>query len=624
MIALLLVAALAGPAPAFEGSESREPCAVVDPVRRPFFGDLHVHTGYSLDAATQGVRTRPDDAYRFARGETIGLPPYDQAGEPLRTLRLRRPLDFAAVTDHAELFGERKICDTPGLPGYDSFVCRVYRRWPRLAFFFMNARSTRDVHLGRYRFCGPGGVDCLDAARGPWVHIQEAAEAHYDRTAACRFTTFVGYEWTGSISTKNLHRNVIFRTAAVPSLPASYFEASSAEALWKALHAGCADGVPGCDVLTIPHNSNLSAGLMFRAEQEDGTPVDGDWARTRQRLEPLVEVMQHKGDSECLPGTGVTDEQCAFEKLPYDSFGGKFTSFMYEAPTPVSFVRDALKRGLALGRRLGTNPFKYGLIAGTDTHIAAAGYTDERKHPGHGGAGTTAGGELPPGLSDDAEFNPGGLAVLWAEENSRDALFAAMRRREAYGTSGPRMTVRFFGGWGYPDTLCGAPDLAARGYAGGVPMGSDLPPRDGAAAPTFAVTALRDPDEEGAPLERLQIVKGWLGSDGEPQERVWDIAGGATTGAVLDLRTCAVGYGGSAALCSIWRDPEFDPAVPAFWYVRVLQVPTCRWTQWACNARGVDCARPEAVGEGLAPCCDPALPRTLQERAWTSPIWYAP
>ena len=197
MIALLLVAALAGPAPAFERSEVREPCAVVDPVRRPFFGDLHVHTGYSLDAATQGVRTRPDDAYRFARGETIGLPPYDQAGEPLRTLRLRRPLDFAAVTDHAELFGEREICDTPGLPGYDSFVCRVYRRWPRLAFFFMNARSTRDVHLGRYRFCGPGGADCLDAARGPWGHIQEAAEAHYDRTAACRFTTFVGYEWTG-------------------------------------------------------------------------------------------------------------------------------------------------------------------------------------------------------------------------------------------------------------------------------------------------------------------------------------------------------------------------------------------------------------------------------------------
>jgi hypothetical protein len=624
MIALVLAVALAAPTPAFERTESREPCATADPLRRPFFGDLHVHTGYSLDAATQGVRTRPDDAYRFARGEPIGLPPYDRDGVPLRTLRLRRPLDFAAVTDHAELFGERRICDTPGLPGHDAFVCRVYRRWPRLAFFFMNGRSTRDVRLGRYGFCGRAGAQCLDAARAPWGDIQEAAEAHYDRTAACRFTTFVGYEWTGSISAKNLHRNVIFRTAAVPELPASYFEASSPEALWQALRAGCVHGVPGCDVLTIPHNSNLSGGLMFQTAREDGAPVDGDWARTRQQMEPLVEVMQHKGDSECIPGAGVTDEQCAFEKLSYDSFGGKFTSFMYEAPTAVSFVRDALKRGLALGRRLGANPFKYGLVASTDTHIAAAGYTDERAHPGHGGAGAPAAGELPPGLPDDAEFNPGGLAVLWAEENSRDSLFAAMRRREAYGTSGPRMTVRFFGGWDYPESLCTAPDLAARGYAGGVPMGSDLPVRGAATAPVFVVSALRDPDEEGAPLQRIQIVKGWLGPDGEPREHVWDVAGDASATADVDLRTCAVGDAGGAALCTVWRDPEFDPAVPAFWYARVLQVPTCRWTQWACNARGVDCARPETVGEGLAPCCDPAVPRTIQERAWTSPIWYAP
>ncbi len=623
MIAVLLAAALSA-APPVERAEPRAPCAAVDPLRRPFFGDLHVHTGLSLDASTQGVRTRPDDAYRFARGEPIGLPPYDANGAALRTLRLRRPLDFAAVTDHAELFGERTICDTPGLAGYDTYVCRIYRRWPRLAFFFMNGRSTRDVGLGRYRFCGPAGAACLDAARTPWREIQEAAETHYDRSAACRFTTFVGYEWTGSISAKNLHRNVLFRTAAVPPLPASYFEASSPEALWQALRVGCAQGVPGCDVLTIPHNSNLSGGLMFQAAREDGAPADGHWAETRQHLEPLVEVMQHKGDSECIPGAGVTDEQCAFEKLPYDSFGGKFSRFMYEAPTASNFVRDALKQGLALGRRLGANPFKYGIVASTDTHLAAAGFTDERAHPGHGGAGATAVGELPPGLPDDAEFNPGGLAVLWAEENSRDALFAAMRRREAYGTSGPRLTVRFFGGWDYPASLCAASDLAARGYAGGVPMGGDLPARGTSAAPVFVVSALRDPDEEGAPLQRLQVVKGWLGPDGEPEERVWDVAGDPAAGSGVDLRTCAVGDGGAAALCTVWRDPDFDPAVPAFWYVRALQVPTCRWTQWACNARGVECARPETVGAGLAPCCDPETPRTIQERAWTSPIWYTP
>lgn len=625
MIALLLAMVVAAaPPPSFERTEARAPCGAADPVRRPFFGDLHVHTSYSLDASTQGVRTRPDDAYRFARGEPIGIPPYDEAGAPLRTLRLRRPLDFAAVTDHAELLGERAICDDPALPGHDAMVCRIYRRWPRLAFFFMNSRSTRDVALGRYRFCGPAGATCLAAARTVWNDIQRAADAHYDRSAACRFTTFVGYEWTGAPDGKNLHRNVIFRTAAVPALPASYVEATSPEALWRALRDGCAGSIAGCEAIAIPHNSNLSGGLMFEAAGEHGAPVDAAWARTRQALEPLVEIMQHKGDSECIPGAGVTDEQCAFEKLRYDSFGGKFSRFMYHPPAASNFVRDGLKRGLALGRRLGTNPFQYGVVASTDTHLAAAGFTDERAHPGHGGAGASAAGGLPIGLPDDAEFNPGGLAVLWAEENSRDALFAAMRRREAYGTSGPRLVVRFFGGWAYPPSLCDAPDLAARGYAGGVPMGGALPPRGAADAPVFVASALRDPDEEGAPLERLQIVKGWIAGDGEARERVWDVGGDAAVGRDVDLRTCAASPAGEAALCAVWRDPEFDPAVPAFWYARVLQVPTCRWTQWACNARGVDCARPETVAPGLAACCDPALPRTIQERAWTSPIWYTP
>ncbi len=624
MIAVLLAAALAAPPPAFPRTETRERCADSAPLRRPFFGDLHVHTGYSLDASTQGVRSRPDDAYRFAKGEPLGIPPYDAAGTPLRTLRLRRPLDFAAVTDHAELFGERTICETGGLPGHDSMICRLYRRWPRLAFYLMNGRVSRDVALGRYRFCGPRGAACLEAARTPWRDVQVAAETHYDRSAACRFTTFVGYEWTAAPDTKNLHRNVLFRGGAVPELPTSYLEATSPDALWRALHAGCLDTKSGCDVLTIPHNSNLSGGLMFQPVREDGTPADAGWARTRQELEPLVEIMQHKGDSECIPGAGVTDEQCGFEKLPYDRFGGKYLASMRHAPEQSNFIRDALKRGLALERRLGVDPFKYGLVGSTDTHLGAAGFVDERTHPGHGGAGALAPSELPPGLPDDVEFNPGGLAVLWAEENSRDALFAAMRRREAYGTSGPRMVVRFFGGWDYAAGLCEAPDLPAQGYAGGVPMGADLPPRGAARAPVFVVSALRDPDAEGGPLQRIQIIKGWLGADGQPQERVWDVAGNASDGDGVDLTTCTPQGGGAGSLCTVWSDPEFDPTVPAFWYVRVLQTPTCRWTQWACIAHKVDCTRPDTVGEGLAPCCNPAVPRTIQERAWTSPIWYAP
>jgi Protein of unknown function (DUF3604) len=623
VIAVLLAAALATPAPVAR-SEARARCAVSDPLRRPFFGDLHVHTGYSLDASTQGVRSRPDDAYRFAKGEPLGIPPYDDSGAPLRTLRLHRPLDFAVVTDHAELFGERAICDTAGLPGHESMICRLYRRWPRLAFYLMNGRASRDVALGRYGFCGPQGRSCLAAARTPWRDVQEAAEAHYDRTPACRFTTFVGYEWTGAPDTKNLHRNVIFHGSTVPELPVSYIEATSPDALWRALHDVCLDTGSGCDALTIPHNSNLSGGLMFEPVREDGKPADAEWARTRQALEPLVEIMQHKGDSECIPGAGVSDEQCSFEKLPYDRFGGKYLASMRHAPEQSNFIRDALKRGLVLQRQLGVDPFKYGLVGSTDTHLGAAGFVDERTHPGHGGAGAPAPSGLPPGLPDDAEFNPGGLAVLWAEENSRDALFAAMRRREAYGTSGPRVVVRFFGGWDYPPDLCDEVDLAARGYAGGVPMGGDLPPRSTAGAPVFVVSALRDPDEEGAPLQRIQIIKGWLGADGKTHEHVWDVAGDTSEGGGVDAATCTQRGGGAPSLCAVWRDPEFDAAQPAFWYARVLQEPTCRWTQWACIAHHVDCTRPETVGEGLAPCCDPALPRTIQERAWASPIWYVP
>jgi hypothetical protein len=631
VVLLLTLATLAaaedrGESPPLGRTERRERCDHYDPLRRPFFGDLHVHTAFSLDASTQGTRNRPRDAYRFARGEALGLQPYDDAGKPLRTLRLSRPLDFAAVTDHAEFFGELNICETPGLPGHDAPTCMIYRRWPRLAYFLINGRASGNAaSIERFRFCGEQAADCLAAARTPWQEMQEAAEGAYDRTSACRFTSFVGYEWTAAPDSNNLHRNVIFRNDAVPRLPISYLDEPSAAALWKRLDSECTRGVAGCEYVVVPHNSNLSGGLMFQTTQEDGSPIDASYAEARAAAEPLAEVMQHKGDSECQVAGTSRDELCGFEKLPYDNFGGKYSRWLSRPPQGSNYLRHALGQGLLLEEKIGRNPFKLGFVASTDTHLGTPGAVEEREHPGHGGAGAPASDALPIGLSDDVEFNPGGLAVLWAEENSRDALFAAMRRREAYGTSGPRITVRFFGGFALPETLCAEADFAARGYADGVPMGGDLPAAASGSAPRFAVRALRDPGtahSPGTPLQRIQIVKGWLDGE-EVREKVYDVAGNASAGGV-DAATCTPTGGGADELCTVWTDPDFDSAARAFYYARVLETPTCRWSTYACNAAGVRCGEGAAVKPGFEGCCDERYPKTIQERAWTSPIWYAP
>ncbi len=610
----------------FARTEDREPCARFDPLRQPHFGDLHVHTAFSQDASTQGTRAQPRDAYRFARGEALGIQPFDANAKALRSVQLSRPLDFAAVTDHAEQIGEVHLCSTPGAPGHDSLVCQVYRRAPRVAFFLMNARYSAGG--SRWGWCGAGGEQCLAAARTVWQEIRDAAEGAYDRSAACRFTSFVGYEWTAGVDTgKNLHRNVIFRNDVVPDVPITVMETGpTAKDLWDRLQRDCIDGRPGCHVLTIPHNSNLDAGLMFQSATEIGTPIGRAEAQRRARWEPLVEVMQHKGDSECLLAGDTTDEACGFEKLPYDNFGGRYAFVGADPPKRSQFVREALKRGLQLEAELGANPFRYGIIASTDTHLGTPGLVSEQGFPGHGGAGDPSGSELPPGLPDAPEFGPGGLAVLWSEENSRDSLFAAMERREAYGTSGPRLVVRFFGGWDYADAMCQAHDFAAQGYAAGVPMGGDLAePPAANAAPRFAVMALRDVgvrDEPHALLQRVQIVKGWQ-EGGALREQIVDVAGGPNAGGV-DPSTCALRAGGNEQLCAVWSDPDFEPSQRAFYYARVLENPSCRWSQYVCIANHVDCAEPETIGEGLEGCCAAEHQPTQQERAWTSPIWYTP
>jgi hypothetical protein len=610
-------------AAAFPRTEVRAPCTRFDPLRQPLFGDTHVHTALSFDAAGQGTRNGPRDAYRFARGEPLGIQPYDEDGRPRRTVRLRRPLDFAVVTDHAELLGETRICAQPGLPGHDSIVCRVDRRWPWLAYMLVNGAMMDRRDPTRYHFCGPDGALCRAAARGPWEEIQAAAEDFYDRSADCRFTTFVGYEWSGGPDSKMIHRNVVFRNATVPPEPANYIDDHTPQRLWQRLRSECLEAGNGCDVLAIPHNPNLSGGLLFRTQDDAGVPLGRAEAELRASLEVLLEVAQHKGDSECR--ASPTDPLCDFEKLPFATMRESALPWTWSTPPAGSFAREALGAGLEQARRLGVNPFRLGLIASTDTHLGTPGLVDEDRFVGHAAGRVTSRTEVPP-LPDAWWFNPGGLAGVWAEENARDAIFDAMRRREAWGTSGPRIVVRFFGGFDLPDGMCAAPDFAARGYAHGVPMGGTLgaaPAPD--AAPRFAVWAQRDPgtaDAPGTPLQRVQIVKEWLDAAGHAQERVFEAAGDAASTASVDLATCRPRGAGADQLCATWRDPSFDPNTYALYYARVVENPSCRWTQWTCLEHHVDCAT--GAPAGLEACCDARVPRTIQERAWTSPIWFEP
>lgn len=625
-LVVLLIATLSTLSAAWaQGTDGeRTPCEHHQALRQPFFGDLHVHTRYSLDASTQGTRTSPAEAYRFARGERIGIQPWDESGQPARSLQLRRPLDFAMVSDHAELLGEVNMCANPEVPGYSSWQCRIYRSWPRGAYYLFNYMAAmRASHLG---MCGEDGERCLAAALAPWQEMQDAAERHYDRSGDCAFTTFVGYEWTGvqADSGGNLHRNIVFGNASVPELPVSYIDAPGETLLWDALDTGCIDAANGCDALVIPHNANLSAGHMFSDRLADGSPVDVAYALRRQRMEPLAEIMQHKGASECFFAPDITrDELCAFEQLPQDNIAG----FGNPPTASTGFLRETWRQGLVQEALHGANPFRFGVIASTDTHLGTPGAVEEDRFLGHGGAGVPALKSVPPGLPDKLEYNPGGLAVLWAEENSRAALFSAMRRREAYATSGPRIITRLFAGWNLDSELCAAPDQLERAYASAVPMGSKLGPAPPGGALRLLVAAEQDAgtvDSPGMPLQKIQVIKGWLDEAGETREQVVDVVGDPVSRGSVDLATCATAGSGHARLCAVWEDPDFDPGQRAFYYTRVVENPGCRWSQRQCLAGGVDCSRPETIGKGFEGCCAAEHRPLVQERAWTSPVWYQP
>ncbi len=619
------------------------PCTDRQPLRRAFFGDLHVHTALSSDAWNYDVAVRPADAYRYAFGEPIGLPPNDPSGRPTRVMRIDRPLDFAAVTDHAEFLGEQSLCSSPESESYESEGCKAIRASTvpadsPLARVIMNPWPRRDPDV-----CGEDGALCDRELRSAWQETIDAAETWNDTSPACERTTFVAYEYSSFRLGSNLHRNVIFRSNVVPMRPISFIDAPRAWQLWGLLEEVCLDAGAGCEALAIPHNSNISNGRMFDVDYVGTSGLDGQAARARQRIriEPVVEIMQHKGDSECRNGLsrilGAADELCDFEKFedltflrlgddpPGECWDGPFADWIpHLGPDCLShrsYARYALVEGLAEEVRIGVNPFKFGLIASTDTHNGLAGGAEERSWPGHLGM---ADGPLErrlsaePGVMGNSANGPGGLVGVWAEENSRDAIFDALRRREVFGTSGPRIQPRFFGSWSAPADLCDEPALLARADDGGVPMGADLPPRRGDGGPVFVAFAARDPGTPSAPgglLQRIQVIKGWVDDAGGLHQQVVDVAGGPNDASV-DPNTCEPRGAGADFLCGVWSDPDFDASRRAVYYARVVENPSCRYSAWQCL--GLE------GGGRPAGCDDPFMAPIQQERAWTSPIWYTP
>jgi hypothetical protein len=638
LLALLATGVGAAPPP-WQRTETRQPCTQFDLFRAPYFGDLHIHTRFSADAYIYGTRVAPNDAYAFARGGTIPLADDNQA--QTRSTRLDRPLDFAAVTDHSEWYGEVRLCDTPGSLVYDMEQCQILRQMASPEG--QSSITTRWLYLAgvanpqQFPFCQTPGVDCTAAAVSVWQDIQAAAEEAYDRTAACGFTSFVGYEYTASPSGRHLHRNIIFRNEHVPPAAASYVETAAGgipQGVWSAVENECLNADTGCDAVIIPHNPNLSGGEQFF------DPADANEAFRRQTLEPLVEIHQIKGNSECRfdrlarAGAGTADELCTFEQEPGPDQGpSTVTPPINRYPTR-NMVRNTLKDGLAFEQKLGVNPFRLGFVGSTDNHDGAAGSVDEANWAGGQGNNDSSPARQ---IGDQIRTNPGGLTVAWAEEKSRDAIFSALRRRETYATSGTRPVVRFFGG-DLSGVACGSATLVHDAYASGTPMGGELGAVRGARSPRFVVWAMKDPGTTALPgtdLQRVQIVKGWVDHKGLTHERVFDVAGDAQNGAGVDPATCTPTGSGARELCTVWEDKTFKRRQRAFYYARVLENPTCRWSTRVCKAAGVDplspgCAAQAATaGAPFANCCldttnDSFMEPLIQERAWTSPIWYRP
>lgn len=598
--------------PAFDAASALpppdKPTVPANSDRNVFFGDLHIHTALSADAYTFGVRAMPDDAYVFARGGTIE----HGAGYPIR---IDRPLDFAAVTDHSETIGIVRASDAD-LPLRRKPLRALLLRGTR--FDIQRAWAGSIASLGSSFDRPEGKVDIIRAA---WNNVIDAAERH---NRPGEFTAFIGYEWSSSKNRGHLHRNIIYRDGNAPDLPFSSSDSPDPEGLWAAL---AEQSLGGMTAMSIPHNPNLSNGSAYEPNTFDGEALDANYAERRNRWERVSEILQVKGGSETHPLLSTEDEFANFE-IHHMRFGfGGENEEEELAILKGSYARAALRTGLEFDSKAGFNPFRFGVIGSSDSHNASS-TPNENAHHGKlpmldGSAGLRLGEALllPPGVAPAAEWGSGGLAAIWAEENTRASLFDALHRRETYATSGPRIRVRFFGGWSLQDDWVDAPDAVSKCYAEGVPMGSDLPARasDESQAPRFAVWAAMDPD--GAQLDRIQIVKGWAGANGESHERIYDVAASdgrlaasdthrvEALGSTVDLATASyTNTLGATRLATVWEDPDFDPTVGAFYYARVLEITTPRWSTY------------DAVRLGI----EPPEPSTLQERAVSSAIWYSP
>jgi Protein of unknown function (DUF3604) len=582
--------------------------------QKVYWGDTHLHTSWSTDAGMGGNTVGPDAAYRFAKGEVVT----SSTGQPVRLIR---PLDFLVVADHAENLGladfiardDPLVLKTPtgkrwhemvkSGQGYDAFI-----EW-------VAANSAADDQ-----------IKSPEMIRSAWERLVDIGEEHNQPGA---FTALLGFEWTSTPGGNNLHRNVIFRDGAdrvKQVLPFSLYDSEDPEDLWDYMAAYERD--TGGRALAIPHNGNLSNGMMFMTETMDGQPFDADYAQRRAKWERLVEVTQPKGTGEAHPFLSPDDEFADFELIDKGNLSGS------QAKTPemlqYEYARSALKLGLQLEAELGTNPFKFGMIGSTDAH---GGLSTHREENWFGKANIVEpsperyrdvliASQTDPALSIMAtDLGASGLAGVWARENTREALWDAMERREVYGTSGTRMLVRVFAGWDFEEAEVLRPDFARQGYARGVPMGGDLSNPPEGEAPRFMVRALRDPD--GANLDRIQIIKGWLDAAGELHEQIYDVA--CSDERTIDVQNrCAEAVGdtvdvadasytnsiGDALLGAYWVDPDFDPAARAFYYVRVIEIPTPRWTAFDAKFFGIE------MPDGTE--------MELQERAYTSPIWYTP
>ncbi|MEM9063582.1 MAG: DUF3604 domain-containing protein [Pseudomonadota bacterium] len=583
---------------------------------RPLWGDTHLHTSASLDAFGFGDKLDADAAYRFALGEEIRT----SSGQ---RVRLSRPLDWLAIADHSEFSGI-------GVALYEGnprvIVDDQTRRWNQM--MQRGGKDSIQAVIELVTAMGKGEAPPVffdkDLGRSLWQDHLKTVEQYNDPGA---FTAFAAYEWSSMPKGDNMHRVVIFRDGADRVgriVPFSANDSVDPEDLWTFLESYESD--TGGSVLALAHNGNLSSGLMFDTKTWTGEPLSKDYAERRMRWEPLYEVTQIKGDGEAHPLLSPDDAFADYET--WDRANLDMTKLTDPATLEGQYARSGLRRGLELGANLGANPFKFGMIGSTDSHISLAAveeenflgkYTNTEPEPerwSHVSMQSADGAVKLLGW----EAVSSGYAAVWATENTREAIWDAMKRKEVYATTGPRMLVRFFGGWDFDAADARGRLPADAGYAKGVPMGGDLTGAPDGKAPTFLVAALRD--SYSGNLDRIQIVKGWLDADGETREKVYDVAWSGDRTPDADGKLPPVGNTVDAAtatwsntigapeLIDVWTDPEFDPAQPAFYYARVLEIPTPRWTTYDAVRFGVE--------------LPPEVPRTTQERAYTSPIWYTP